>query len=78
VSAPSPDLLPLASMLAVLAAIGWGLGLAAALARCSIGARASRRLRISSPTLLGLALLVAVGALVAYLLVLRAVGMVAY
>jgi hypothetical protein len=78
VSAPLPGLLPLASMLAVLVAVGWGLGLAAALACCSIGARAPRRLRVASPTLFGLAVLVAAGALAGYALVLRAVGIVPY
>jgi hypothetical protein len=76
VIAPLPDLLPLATMLAVLAAVGWGLGLAAALTRRSIGAREPRRLRVSSPRLFGLAILVAAGALVGYALVLRAVGLV--
>jgi hypothetical protein len=65
-------------MLAVLAEVGWGLGMAAALARCSIRSRGSRRLWITSPTGVVLAVLVAGGALVGYALVLRAVGVFSY
>ena len=74
--APLPGPLPLATLLVLLAAVGWGLGMAAALARRSIGAGAPKHLRLLSPPLFCLALVVAAGALVGYALVLRALGFV--
>ena len=74
--APVPGLLPLATLVVLLVAVGWGLGMAAALARHSIGAGAPRQPRVLSPPLFCLAVLVALGALLGYALVLRALGLV--
>jgi hypothetical protein len=78
VIAPLPGLLPLATMLVMLAAVGWGLGLAAALARSSIGGRSPRQAGIPAPIGLCLAALIATGALAGYALVLRAMGWLPY
>jgi hypothetical protein len=76
VISPLPALLPLVAGLLVLLVVGWGLGLAAALARRALGPAGQSGAGGPAPALLGLAVLVATGALVGYAVVLHAVGLI--